>query len=56
MELDQWSRRNLDLTAKIVSRFHISQIREVREPHSFDFPVSDMMIFRHMSYDLMVQI
>jgi hypothetical protein len=49
MELDQRSRTNLDLTAKIVSRFRISQIQEVREPRSFDFPVSDMMIFRHVS-------
>jgi hypothetical protein len=49
MELDQQSKTNLDMTAKIVSRFRISQIREVREPRSFDFPVSDMMIFLHMS-------
>jgi hypothetical protein len=56
MELDQWSRKNLDLMAKIVSRFHISRIREVRELCSFEFLVSDMMIFHHVSYDLMVQI
>jgi hypothetical protein len=51
MELDQRSRKIVDLAAKIVSRFHISRIREVREPLSFDFLVSDMMIFRHVSYD-----
>jgi hypothetical protein len=28
----------------------MSRIREVREPRSFDFPVSEMMIFRHVSY------
>jgi hypothetical protein len=50
MESDQRSRSNLDLTAEIVSRFRISRIREVREPRSFDFPVSDMTIFRHVSY------
>jgi hypothetical protein len=56
MDLDQRSRTNLDLAAKIVSQFRISRIREVREPRSFEFPVSDMTIFRHMSYDSMVHI
>ena len=50
MELDQWSRTNLDLKAKIVSRFRILRIQELREPRSFDFPVSDMTIFHHVSY------
>jgi hypothetical protein len=50
MELEQRSRSNLDLMVKIVSQFRISQIREVSEPRSFDFPVSDMTIFRHVSY------
>jgi hypothetical protein len=37
MESYQWLRSNLDLMAKI-------------KPCSFDFPVSDMTIFLHMSY------
>jgi hypothetical protein len=49
-KLDQRSRSNLELTAENVSRFRISRIREVREPRSFDSPVSEMTIFRHVSY------
>lgn len=47
---DQRSKINLELMAKIVLRFRISRIQEVREPRSFEFPVSDMMFFRHVSY------
>jgi hypothetical protein len=28
----------------------MSQVREVREPYFFEFPVSEMMIFHHVSY------
>ena len=56
MESDQRPRSNFDLTAKVISRFCVSRVREVREPHSFDFPVSDMTIFHHVSYDLTIQI
>jgi hypothetical protein len=50
MESDQQSRSNFDLMAKVISRFCISRVREVREPRSFEFPVSERMIFHHISF------
>jgi hypothetical protein len=50
MESDQWSRSKFDLTAKVISRFRVSRVQEVREPRSFDFSVSKRMIFRHISF------
>jgi hypothetical protein len=50
MESDQRSRSKFDLTAKVISRFRVSRVQEVREPQSFDFSVSKRMIFRHVSF------
>ena len=50
MESDQRSRSNFDLTAKVISWFRLSRVREVREPCSFDFPVNERMIFCHVSF------
>jgi hypothetical protein len=47
---DQWFRSVLDLMVRINSRFRISRFRDVREPCSFDSPVNEMTIFRHVSY------
>ena len=49
-ESDQQSRSNFDLMAKVISRFRISRVREVREPRSFEFPVSERMISHHVSF------
>ena len=49
MDWDQRSRSNLDLMAQIKSWFHISWFWEVREPRSFDSPVSEMLICVHVS-------
>jgi hypothetical protein len=48
--LDRRSRFVLDPTTEIISSFHVSRVREVRAPPSFDLSVNEMLIFSHVSF------